>query len=198
MLCVWCIGERRAKGAGGQRGPSMIFQLWHVVWNFNDVIVMNYEHMYTKNINIHLIYILDKNNRRQGVFWQQSYEDKLIYLYESLDEFMWFLLKIFCFVWYIILPLFSSHYFSQEITLGRDNRLNFPPLPLGQREPGQRGPAHFNTKTIQHGPLCPRTFDGYIFHKLIPVNEIFVYYLVLCPTKYVTMYIKWKVFFIFY
>ena len=77
-------------------------------------------------------------------------------------------------MWYIILPLFSSHYFSQEITLGRDDRLNFPPLPLGQREPGQRGPAHFNTKTIQHGPLCPRTFDGYIFHKLIPVNEIFV------------------------
>ena len=76
-------------------------------------------------------------------------------------------------MWYIILPLFSSHYFSQEITLGRDNRLNFPPLPLGQREPGQRGPAHFNTKTIQHGPLSPRTFDGYIFHKLIPVNEIF-------------------------
>ena len=87
---------------------------------------------------------------------------------------MWFLLKIFCFVWYNILPLFSIHYFSQEITLGRDNRLNFPPLHLGQREPGQRGPAHFNTKTIQHGPLCPRTFDGYIFHKLIPVNEIFV------------------------
>ena len=75
---------------------------------------------------------------------------------------------------YIILLLFSSHYFRQEITLGRDNRLNFPPLPLGQREPGQRGPAHFNTKTIKHGPLCPRTFDGYIFHKLIPVNEIFV------------------------
>ena len=142
------IGERRAKGAGGQRGPSMIFKLWHVVCNFNDVIVMNYEHMYTKNMNIHLIFILDENNRRQGVFWQQSYEYKLIYLYESLDEFMWFLLKIFCFVWYIILPLFSSHYFSQEITLGRDNRLNFPPLPLGQREPGQRGPAHFNTKTI--------------------------------------------------
>ena len=49
---------------------------------------MNYEHMYTKNINIHLIHILDKKNRRQGVFWQQSYEYKLIYLYESLDEFM--------------------------------------------------------------------------------------------------------------
>ena len=52
--------------------------------------------------------------------------------------------------------------------------LSYPPLPLGQREPGQRGQAHFNTKTIRHGPLCPRTFDGYIFHKLIPVNEIFV------------------------
>ena len=86
---------------------------------------------------------------------------------------MWFLLKIFCFVWYIILPLFSSHYFSQEITLGWDSRQNFPSLPLGQREPGQRGPAHFNTKTIRHGPLCPRTFNGYTFHKLIPVNEVF-------------------------
>ena len=76
-------------------------------------------------------------------------------------------------MWYIILPLFSSHYFSREIDLGRDNRLSFLPLPLGQREPGQRGPAHFNTKTIQHGPLCPRTFNGYIFHKLIPVNVVF-------------------------
>ena len=74
---------------------------------------------------------------------------------------------------YIISPLFSSHYFSQEINLGRDNRLNFPPLPLGQREPGQRGSSHFNTKTIQHGPLCPQTFNEYIFHKLIPVNEVF-------------------------
>ena len=82
-------------------------------------------------------------------------------------------MKIFCFEWYIILPLFSSHYLSREINLGRDNRLNSIPLPLGQREPGQRGPAHFNTKTIQHGRLCPRTFNGYIFHKLIPVNEVF-------------------------
>ena len=49
---------------------------------------MNYEHMYTKNINFHLIHILKKNNRRLGVFWQQSCEYKLIYLYESLDEFM--------------------------------------------------------------------------------------------------------------
>ena len=29
---------------------------------------MNYEHMYTKNINRHLIHILDRSNRRQGVF----------------------------------------------------------------------------------------------------------------------------------
>ena len=41
-----------------------------------------------------------------------------------------------------ILPLYSSYYFSQEITFGRDNRLNFPPLPLGQREPGQMGAGH--------------------------------------------------------
>ena len=34
----------------------------------NDVMIMNYEHMYTKNINRHLIHILDRNNRRQGVF----------------------------------------------------------------------------------------------------------------------------------
>ena len=74
-------------------------------------------------------------------------------------------------MWYIILPLFCSHYFSQEITLGRNNRLNFPPLPPGQKEPGQRGPGHFNTKTIQHGPLCPLTFNRFIFHTLIPVNE---------------------------
>ena len=49
---------------------------------------MNYEHMYTKIINRHLIHILDRNNRPQGVFWQQSSEYKLIYLYVSLDEFM--------------------------------------------------------------------------------------------------------------
>ena len=29
---------------------------------------MNYEHMYTKTINRHLIHILDRSNRRQGVF----------------------------------------------------------------------------------------------------------------------------------
>ena len=29
---------------------------------------MNYEYMYTKNINMHLINVLDRNNRRQGVF----------------------------------------------------------------------------------------------------------------------------------
>ena len=62
-----------------------------------------------------------------------------IYLYESLDEFMWFLLKIHCFVRFIILPLFSTRYFSQEITLGRDNRPCFPPLPFGQRGARQRG-----------------------------------------------------------
>ena len=36
------IGERQAKGA--------------------------YEHMYTENINRHLIHSLDRNNRRKGVF----------------------------------------------------------------------------------------------------------------------------------
>ena len=41
---------------------------------------MNYEHMYTKNINRLLIHILD--------FWQRSYEYKLIYFYEFIDEFM--------------------------------------------------------------------------------------------------------------
>ena len=115
---------------------------------------------------------------------------------------MWFLLKIHCFVWYIILPLFSSHYFSQEITLGRDNRFSFPPLPLGQRGPGQRGPDHFNTKTIQHGPLFPwppfsAKFPWVHVSQSSPSEQKYlVYYLELCPTKHVTIYIKWKVFFI--
>ena len=90
-------------------------------------------------------------------------------------------------MWYIILPLFYSRYFSQEITLGKNNRLNFPPPPPGQRELGQRGAGHFNTKTIQYGPICPLTFNGYIFHTLIPVNESI---LVLCPSKHVTIYIN--------
>ena len=76
---------------------------------------------------------------------------------------------LFCVVHYI--ALFSSHYFSQEIHSGRNNMLNSPPPALGRWEPGRRGPGHFNTKTIQHGPLCPLTFYGYIFHTLIPVNE---------------------------
>ena len=80
----------------------------------------------------------------------------------------YFLLKIHCFVWYIIFPLFSILYFSPEITLGRVNIFSSPPLPLGQR-----GPGYFKTKTIQHGPLCPLTFNGCMFHKLIPVNEVF-------------------------
>ena len=68
------------------------------------------------------------------------------------------------FVWYIILPLSSSLYFSREITLRIDNIFSFPPLPLGQR-----GPGLFNTKNINHAPLCPLTFNGCIYHKLIPV-----------------------------
>ena len=47
---------------------------------------MNYEHMYAKNINRHLIHILDRSNRRQGVFGNDEY--KLIYFYEFIDEFM--------------------------------------------------------------------------------------------------------------
>ena len=46
---------------------------------------MNCEYVYAKNINRHLIHIVDKNNRRWGGLWQQSYEYNLIYLYESLD-----------------------------------------------------------------------------------------------------------------
>ena len=97
-----------------------------------------------------------------------------------------------CFVSYIILPLFSGHYFSQEITLGIDKIFSLPPLPLGQREPGQMGPDHFNTKTIQHGPLDPLTFNWYIHHDHTNNSEhkFLVHYIVLCSTKYVTIYIK--------
>ena len=38
-----------------------------MLYDINDIIGMNYGHMYTKNINRHLINILDRNNRRQGV-----------------------------------------------------------------------------------------------------------------------------------
>ena len=99
-------------------------------------------------------------------------------------------------MWYIILPLFSSHCFSQEITLGRDNRFSFPPLPLGQRGPGQRGPGHFNTKAHTTWPPLPAKFQWVHVSQRIPVNESIVYYLGLCPTKHVTIYIKWKGFFI--
>ena len=127
-------------------------------------------------------------NRRRGVYGNNLMN---ITLYnESLDEFMWFLLKIHCFLWCIILPLFSSHYFSQEITLGWDNRFSFPSPPLGQRGPGQ-----FNTKTIQHGPLSAN-FQWIHVSQINPSEQKYlVYYLVLCPKKYVTIYIKWKGFF---
>ena len=95
---------------------------------------MNYEHMYTKNINRHLIHILDRSNRRQGVFGNNLMNISLyifMNLLMNLCDFSENLL--FCVVHYI-LPLYSSYYFSQEITFGRDNRLNFAPLPLGQRE----------------------------------------------------------------
>ena len=49
---------------------------------------------------------------------------------------MWFLLKILCFVWYIILPLFCSHYFSQEI-IDLVSHL----YPLGKEGQGKGGQA---------------------------------------------------------
>ena len=97
-------------------------------------------------------------------------------------------------MWYIILSSFSSHYSSQETTLGRDNSLNFAPLPLGQRGPGQRGPGHFNTRTIQHGPL--NLTWVHISHTNPSERKYLIYYLVLCPAKHVTIYIKGKFFFI--
>ena len=88
--------------------------------------------------------------------------------------------RLFCVVHYI-LPLYSTYYFSQEITFGRDNRLNFPPLPLGQREPGQRGAGHFNTKTIQHAwPPLPSNLQWVdISHTNPSERKYLVYYLVL-------------------
>ena len=109
---------------------------------------------------------------------------------------MWFLWESHCFVWYIISPLFFSHYFSQEITLGRDSRFSFPPLPLGQGGPEKKGRDYFNTKTIQHGPLCTAHFQWVHVSQTIPSQRKYsVYYLVLCPTNHVNIYIKWKGFF---
>ena len=96
---------------------------------------------------------------------------------------------LFCVVHYI--ALFSSHYFSQDIPLGGDNMLNSPPLTLGQWEPGQRGPGHFNTKTIQHGPPLPTSLQWvHISHTNPSERKYLVYYLVLCPTTHATIYIK--------
>ena len=156
--------KRGEAGKGGRwaKGPSMIFLLWGVVWNINDVIAMNCQYVYTKN---------------------------LIYLYESLDKFMWFLLKIHCFVCYIILPLFSSHCFSQEITLGRDNWAK------GARAKGARP---FQYKAHTAWPPLPAKFQWvHVSQKNPSKLKYIVYYLELCPTKHVTIYIKWKVFFIY-
>ena len=49
---------------------------------------MIYEHMYTKNINRHLIHILDGSNRRQGVFGNNLMNRSLYIFYEFIDEFM--------------------------------------------------------------------------------------------------------------
>ena len=100
-------------------------------------------------------------------------------------------------MWYIILHLFSSLCFSQEITLGRDNRFNFPPLPLGQRGPGQRGPGPFQYKAHTAWPPLPAKFQWvYVSQRNPSERKYIVYYLELCPTKHVTINIKWKVFLI--
>ena len=67
---------------------------------------------------------------------------------------------LFCVVHYI-LPLYSSYCFSQEITFGRESRLNFPPLPLGQREPGQRGAGYLQWVDISHTNPSERKYLVY-------------------------------------
>ena len=129
---------------------------------------MNYQYIYTKNINRHLIHILDRNNRRKGVFGNNLMNISLYIWMNLLMNLCDYCGKSFvlCGTLYCLCFL--------VITLVKRSlwgEINFPPLPLGQREPGQRGPGHFNTKTIQHGPLCPLTYNGYIFHALISVNE---------------------------
>ena len=84
---------------------------------------------------------------------------------------------LFCVVHYI-LPLYSSYHFSQEITFGRVNRLNFPPLPLGQREPGQGGGGRpFQYKDHTAWPPNLQWVD--ISHTNPSERKYLVYYLVL-------------------
>ena len=87
---------------------------------------------------------------------------------------------LFCVLHYI-LPLYSSYYFSQENTFGGDNRLNFPPLPLGQREPGQRGGGSpFQYKDHTAWPPLPSNLQWVdISHTNPSERKYLVYYLVL-------------------
>ena len=87
---------------------------------------------------------------------------------------------LFCVVHYI-LPLYSSYYFSQEITFGRDNRLNFAPLSLGQREPGQGGGGRpFRYKDHTAWPPLPSNLQCVdISHTNPSERKYLVYYLVL-------------------
>ena len=142
------------------------------------------EYVYTKNIYRHIIHIVDKNNRRLAVYGNNLMNITLYICMNLLYEFMSFILKIHCFVWYIILPLFSSHHFSQEITLGRDNRFSFPPLPFGQT-----GPFQYKDHTAW-SPLPANVQWVHVSQTNLSERKYLVYYFELCPTKHVTIYIK--------
>ena len=119
-------------------------------------------------------------------------------MYESLDLFMWSLMKIHCFVWYIILPLFSSHYVSQEITLGKGNRFSIPPIPNPwTKGASAKGAGLFQYKYHTAWPPLPAKFQWMHVSQSNPSERKYlVYYLELCSTKHVTIYIKWKGFFL--
>ena len=85
---------------------------------------------------------------------------------------------LFCVVHYI-LPLYSSYYFSQEITFGRDNRLNFPPLPLGQKSQGKGGGAGQYKDHTAWPPLPSNLQWVDISHTNPSERKYLVYYLVL-------------------
>ena len=79
-----------------------------------------------------------------------------------------------------------------------DDRLNFPPLPWAKGARA-KGAGPFKYKDHTAWPPLPANFQWvHISHTTSSERKYLVYYLVLCPTKHVTIYQMKGLFHIFY
>ena len=160
---------------------------------------MNCEYVYTKNINSHLIHvhIVDKNNRRRGVYGNNLMNitlyicmNLLINLGDFSHKFIVLCGTLYCLCFLVITSV-------RRLLWGEiiDLVSHLYPLKKGARA---KGAMPFQYKDHTTWPPLPAKFQWvHVSQSNHSERECLVYYLeLLCSTKHVTIYIKLKVFFI--